>query len=214
MFQRRQNDLKPNGRIAAVLQRTLIGLVVQFVSPPLFSHAEGQPAHLADSFEAGNVVGYEQCVKCHSQQITVLKQHPHFAAERPLHRRPQAIAMAKKLGFRSVKRAESCVRCHYTPQQKSDRVKAVSGISCESCHGPASQWILGHNDYGGPNVTKTIRKSRPSATADPGKYWARASSSGPRLLASAELLSLPYHRRRRTGQRGAAIRRGPWASIL
>ncbi len=62
--------------------------------------------------------------------------------------------MVRQLGESSVKRAESCVRCHYTPREDKGRVKAVSSISCESCHGPAADWLLVHNDYGGRDVTR------------------------------------------------------------
>jgi hypothetical protein len=34
------------------------------------------------------------------------------------------------------------------------RNKAVSGISCESCHGASRDWLELHNDYGGPTATK------------------------------------------------------------
>ena len=107
-----------------------------------------------DEFDDSKVLGYEQCVKCHTQQIEVLKQHPHFNAKTPLHRRPEAIEMARKLGFRSVKRTPLCMQCHYTAQRKENRWKAISGVSCESCHGPSADWIAVHNDYGGPHVTK------------------------------------------------------------
>jgi hypothetical protein len=30
----------------------------------------------------------------------------------------------------------------------------VAGVSCESCHGAAADWVAIHNDYGGPNVSK------------------------------------------------------------
>jgi hypothetical protein len=30
----------------------------------------------------------------------------------------------------------------------------VAGVSCESCHGGASDWLTLHADYGGPGVTK------------------------------------------------------------
>jgi hypothetical protein len=30
----------------------------------------------------------------------------------------------------------------------------IEGVSCESCHGAAADWLQLHNDYGGPNATK------------------------------------------------------------
>lgn len=59
------------------------------------------------------------------------------------------------MGLRSVKRSDLCIQCHFTTKTNSSgKVKAVSGISCESCHGNAKDWIQIHNDYGGPTASK------------------------------------------------------------
>ena len=39
--------------------------------------------------------------------------------------------------------------------QVESRLEAIAGVSCESCHGAARDWIAVHNDYGGPNATRT-----------------------------------------------------------
>ena len=67
---------------------------------------------------------------------------------------PEAKEIAKRMGERSIKRGAICVKCHYTEQEVGGSTKATSGVSCESCHGPARDWIALHNDYGGPGVTK------------------------------------------------------------
>ncbi len=82
-----------------------------------------------------NVVGYATCQKCHGQEIEVWKKTPHFETFRSLHRKPEAQEIAQRMGLRSIKRGDLCVKCHYTEQQQGSRVKAISGISCESCHG-------------------------------------------------------------------------------
>jgi hypothetical protein len=114
------------------------------------------PPYVEDGFDPGAIVTHEQCRKCHQEQVQVLEQHPHFQSGRSFHRRPDAIAMAKRMGDSSVKRSSSCMRCHYTPQQVGGRNKAVAGVSCESCHGPAKEWLFAHNDYGGIEVTKEL----------------------------------------------------------
>ena len=116
-----------------------------------------------ESFDINRVVGYEQCQKCHLQQVSVLQQHPHFLSGRGFHRRDDAKAMAKKLGYSSVKRSDLCMKCHYTPKREGDRVKADAGISCESCHGPARDWIQVHNNYG-PLMTKESESPEHRAT--------------------------------------------------
>jgi len=100
------------------------------------------------------VLGAESCAKCHEHELSQWKQTPHFATFEALHRNPEAKAIVKKLGLRSVKRNETCVKCHYTQQLVDDRLRVVAGVSCESCHGGAKDWLKLHNDYGGPAATK------------------------------------------------------------
>jgi hypothetical protein len=35
-----------------------------------------------------------------------------------------------------------------------NRLEAIAGVSCESCHGASKDWIAIHNDYGGTGVTR------------------------------------------------------------
>ena len=100
------------------------------------------------------VVGADSCAKCHENEVAQWKQTPHYANFETLHRKPEAKAIAKRLGFSSIKRNDTCVRCHYTQKQENSRTRVKSGVSCESCHGAAKNWIEIHNDYGGPQATK------------------------------------------------------------
>jgi hypothetical protein len=79
---------------------------------------------------------------------------PHFTTFDTLHRTPAAKQIAEKLGLRSIKRSNVCTQCHYTEQNQSGRARVVAGVSCESCHGGAADWLALHADYGGPGVTK------------------------------------------------------------
>ncbi len=100
------------------------------------------------------VLGYESCQKCHAAEISVWKQTPHHSTFMSLHRNPAAQQIADRLGIASFKQDSECVSCHYTMQAQPSGLAAVSGISCESCHGAAKNWIELHNDYGGPGVTR------------------------------------------------------------
>lgn len=102
------------------------------------------------------VLGVESCAKCHENELRTWKQTPHAKTFETLHRNPEAKAITKRLGLSTVKRNETCVKCHYTQQQKGKRVRVISGVSCESCHGAAKNWNPLHNDYGGPNITKEM----------------------------------------------------------
>ena len=106
------------------------------------------------TIDAIKVLGYESCSKCHQSEVNTWKQTPHHKTFRHMHRNPHAKQISSNMGLRSIKRGGVCVECHYTQQDQGRGAKAVSGISCESCHGAAKEWISLHNDYGGPNVTK------------------------------------------------------------
>jgi hypothetical protein len=79
---------------------------------------------------------------------------PHYATYESLHRLPHAKEIADKLGLQSIKRNDVCTQCHYTKQVEDGRERVVAGVSCESCHGGARDWVAMHNDYGGPGATK------------------------------------------------------------
>ena len=114
----------------------------------------------SDQFQAdikrdpAQVLGAVSCAKCHEAEMKQWQGTPHYATFETLHRKPEAKQIVKNLGLSSVKRNELCVRCHYTEQLVRDRVRVVSGVSCESCHGAGKDWVPLHNDYGGVNITK------------------------------------------------------------
>ena len=124
---------------------TLSACIVVF---PAFAHGQN------DRCDPNKVMSSEACAKCHVNEIEVWKQTPHFRTFDELGRRPEAREICSKMGLRSVKRSGVCIDCHFTAQAFSGRIKAVSGISCESCHGAAKDWITVHNDYGSPTATK------------------------------------------------------------
>jgi hypothetical protein len=100
------------------------------------------------------ILGADSCTKCHEKEMLQWQATPHFATFDTLHRKPEAKAIADRLGLGSIKRNDVCMTCHYTQQQVGERVRVVSGVSCESCHGAAKDWIALHNDYGGPSITR------------------------------------------------------------
>ncbi len=101
------------------------------------------------------VIGYEACQKCHASEIGVWKQTPHHTTFMTLHRSPAAKEIANRLGIESFKTDSNCVKCHYTMQaDSSNDIQAVSGISCESCHGAAKNWLEHHYNFGSPSATR------------------------------------------------------------
>lgn len=86
------------------------------------------------------------CGECHSSEYEVWKGTAHATGFETMHRTPSAQAILDSMGLRVAKRQESlCMRCHYTVSPKR---RAVAGVSCESCHGPARDWIKIHDDLG------------------------------------------------------------------
>lgn len=105
--------------------------------------------------DPNQVVGFETCQKCHASEIGVWKQTPHHTTFLTLHRNPSAKEIADRLGIESFKTDSNCVKCHYTMQTDSNnQMEAVSGVSCESCHGAAKNWVDVHSNFGAPNATR------------------------------------------------------------
>lgn len=114
----------------------------------------GSAAAQPPQCDPDKVLTFESCAKCHASEVRVWKQTPHYRTFEQLNRDPRAKEICQKMGLRSVKRSNVCVNCHFTLQTKGDKLKPVSGISCESCHGASSDWIGMHNDYGGNAATR------------------------------------------------------------
>lgn len=109
---------------------------------------------LASVVQAGyhpDIVGPQSCLECHESEGKAWQKSHHFETFKELHKRKEAKAIAEKMGVKNIKKEVTCAQCHYTGQKVGD---PIAGISCESCHGAAKNWIKVHNDYGGPSVKK------------------------------------------------------------
>jgi len=89
--------------------------------------------------DPAQVVGSESCVKCHKSELAALAKQKHHTS------------LAKTTGGNATKYIAAvggsnslCITCHGTPQGTGDAVKAVSSVSCESCHGGAKGWLELH----------------------------------------------------------------------
>lgn len=123
------------------------------ITLPTAARGQAPPVTGGDAFNPAKVIGSDGCKKCHAAEIATWEQTPHHKTIDSLHRKPEAKAIASRLGLRSVKRNDVCVRCHYTRKEVRGRVRIDSGVSCESCHGPALDWVGVHAEYG-PGVTR------------------------------------------------------------
>ncbi|MCP3729941.1 cytochrome c family protein [Sphingomonas sp. MG17] len=58
---------------------------------------------------------------------------------------PRGRSIAATLGLGAATGAPACLGCHATPGgNRGERFQLSDGVSCESCHGPASGWISSH----------------------------------------------------------------------
>ena len=104
--------------------------------------------------DPSKVMTSESCANCHGSEVRVWRQTAHYKTFEELSRNPKARDICSKMGLSSVKRSNVCIDCHFTLKEIDGRNKAVSGISCESCHGASKDWLSVHNDYGGPTATR------------------------------------------------------------
>lgn len=130
-------------------------IVIGATSWPSCNSAQAQPSASGPMVpDAAKIVGADQCAKCHQAEVQQWMKTPHYATFDALHRTPRAKEIADRLGERSIKRSQVCTQCHYTEQNQSGRMRVVAGVSCESCHGAAAEWISIHADYGGEGISK------------------------------------------------------------
>ncbi len=154
-----------NKRISLAVAASMIVLgfaVISSIESRAATSSAPQPAggSAAEPLEPNLVLGNESCRKCHAAEIQVWQRTPHARTFDELHRRPEAKKIAANLGLRSIKNEGRCVACHYTAQaQPGTNPHAIAGISCESCHGGAKNWIDLHHDYGGEKITRATESA-------------------------------------------------------
>ena len=119
------------------------------------------------------VMTADACAKCHINETRTWKKTPHHQTYELLGRTPEAKEICSKLGLRSVKRSDVCIKCHFTLKTTNGKLKAVSGISCESCHGASKDWINVHN-------ATTVAESHPDYESSVSRQMEQATGLGMR----------------------------------
>ena len=112
--------------------------------------------------DLAKVQGSDACGECHTAEIEAWKHSTHSKTFDAMHKLKdednefRARKIVNALGLKgSIKRNDLCFNCHYTVRIVNEKRKAVSGVSCESCHGPAADWIDVHYDYGADKTKET-----------------------------------------------------------
>jgi len=115
------------------------------------------------------IMGPAACNECHAPEVEAWKLTHHFDTFNTMHRRPEARDIAGKMGMRRIKDESLCLKCHYTDQtDDSGKVVAISGISCESCHGPGKDWIKIHS---ASNEVGHLEKAAKLGMLQPNDYY-------------------------------------------
>jgi hypothetical protein len=94
------------------------------------------------------VVGNDRCGECHKNELESWKLTHHSTTWNNMHKSEQAQKIAAAMGVDDIKSDGACMNCHYTNKLEGSEITPIAGVSCESCHGPAKDWITIHNDYG------------------------------------------------------------------
>lgn len=94
------------------------------------------------------MLGPEACQRCHTAEHQVWEGTKHHSSFRDIHRNRAARGILQAVGDRRMQQSDTCAMCHYTVVDGS----ADAGPSCESCHGPAQDWIEVHNDKNNPTA--------------------------------------------------------------
>ena len=102
----------------------------------------------APANDPAKTTGPEACGECHKSEVESWRQTHHFKTFADMPRSDKARQIADAMGIKRIKSESVCLTCHFTQVLKDGNPEPLVGISCESCHGAAQDWIKIHNDYG------------------------------------------------------------------
>lgn len=141
----------------------------------LISTASVWAAAESDLYRAdpAKIQGAENCAECHAPMVEAWKLTHHYTTYLTTHQSDEAKQILGKLGIRRMKSESLCVKCHYTSQQAGDTIKAISGISCESCHAAGTDWNKAHSNKDDP---QRLVKAEKLGLIRPGNYYAVAAN--------------------------------------
>lgn len=138
------------GRIATVMLLAGIGVSVARAADPEL------------------IVGPNACAECHKKEATIWQRTHHFTTFRDLPNNKDADAIAEKMGVKRLKSESLCLNCHFTTQAPD---KVIAGISCESCHSGAKDWVKVHSGFSG-------KKEGQETKAEIAERWEKSEAAG------------------------------------
>jgi hypothetical protein len=150
-----------------MIRKFICGLTLILAFGLLFGELNGARA----GNDPAKVMGPNACAECHKNAAAVWKGTHHFKTFRDLPRDKKAREIANKMGVKRLKVGSMCVDCHFTTQMSGAKVKAIAGISCESCHSEGKDWIKVHSGYSG-------KKKETETKAEAKIRWEKTEASG------------------------------------
>ncbi len=119
-------------------------------------------------------VGSDACLDCHGPEHDAWVETTHSRTYDEMATSDAAAEISEALDIYDIEDPEgTCVDCHYTMiGEEIEFAEPIAGISCESCHGAATEWIDGHGNYeSGDAETETAaqKEARISAAAAAGQ---------------------------------------------
>ena len=97
------------------------------------------------------VVGTTQanCKQCHPSEVAHWEKTTHFRSLNRLQYAGNSKKYADAMGIASstLMTTSLCADCHGTRSLVDGAPQVVSGVSCESCHGAARDWLKSHGEY-------------------------------------------------------------------
>ncbi|MDX1735164.1 MAG: cytochrome c family protein [Halioglobus sp.] len=119
-------------------------------------------------------IGSDECVDCHEPEHGVWENTTHFKTYDELPASDRATEITDALDIYDIEAPDGlCVGCHYTLVGETvEDALPIAGISCESCHGEAADWVEGHGNYAGGSIdaeSEAQKQARIKAAADAGQ---------------------------------------------
>lgn len=158
---------------------------------------EGMTLEEALLKRAENIVGPRDapanaCMECHAAEVEAWTHTTHNTTYNAMHRTDEANAILDALELtgrdRLVRRNNDCLQCHYTSVVERGRLNANWGISCESCHGPAKEWVQTHALVGGEEGARQLLPGESKDVETPEQRRARLDRAAAKGMIHSEMI--------------------------
>ena len=161
--------MKPRNIKAISVRKLALSITLMILAFALYLPTGACAADDPYHSDPTKVMGPTACNECHAPEVEAWKLTHHFETFNTMHRSAEGREIASKMGLRRIKEESLCLKCHYTDQaDDSGKVVPISGISCESCHGPGKDWIKIHS---ASNEVNHLEKAAKLGMLQPNDYY-------------------------------------------